>query len=57
MKTRIEVITDERHEEILSKNGYKQVGRFFQRNGRQYKIAWLHLNDWEQLVYIDLIEV
>lgn len=57
MKTRIEVITCDSYENILLGCGYEKVGRLYVKDAILYKIAWLHLNNWGQLVYIDLIKV
>jgi len=58
MKTRIEVLTNDSHETILSRCGYKREKEsIFSKDGATFKIAWLHFSSWGQLTFIDLIEL
>ena len=55
MKTRIEVMTDSSIDDALFNDGYKKKGRYYAKDGENYKIAWVHRNNWNQITYIDML--
>ena len=60
MKIRIEVLTQKPISEILKDNGYiydNDMRYLRDEDNVRYKIAWVHLNDWGRITYIDLVTI